>query len=292
MRDVGTPLGLDVLAAARAVIDIANAKMVAALQFISIQRGLDPRDYTLVPSGGAGPMHAVAIAAALGVKTVLVPPTPGLNSALGLLATDVKHDFVRTQFTPTRKCALATLDAVLIEMGDTGRRLLAAERVDPARIEIIEEAELCYVGQSYPLRIRVPGDRRDVFDRIEAEFHRLHRELYGFASPGEATMIVNLRVTAIGKVDRPRLRPLDKGDGDAAQALKGRRRVDFGGAVDCPIYERSKLEAGDRIAGPAIVEQMDTTIVLPPACTADVDASGCLIIGLSTAAIPSPETRA
>ncbi|MBL8701353.1 MAG: hydantoinase/oxoprolinase family protein [Alphaproteobacteria bacterium] len=282
MRDVGRPLGLDLLAAARAVIDIANAKMVAALQFISIQRGLDPREYTLVPSGGAGPMHAVAIAAALGVRSVLVPPTPGLNSALGLLATDVKHDFVRTQFTPTRKCTLERIEAVLGEMGATGRRLLEAERVDPARVEVIEEAELCYVGQSYPLRIRVPADRRDVFDRIEAEFHRLHRELYGFASPSEATMIVNLRVTAIGKVDRPRLRALVRGDGDPGQALKGRRRVDFGGVVDCPLYERARLDAGDRIAGPAIIEQMDTTIVLPPAAVAAVDVSGCLIITLAS----------
>ena len=284
LRDVGAPLGMDAIRAARAVIDIANAKMVSALQFISIQRGLDPRDYTLVPSGGAGPMHAVAIAAALGVRTVLVPPTPGLNSALGLLATDIKHDYVRTQFTPTRRCTREALDAVLSEMGDNGRRLLAAERVDPSRIEIVEEAELCYVGQSYPLRIRVPADRRDVFDRIEAEFHRLHRELYGFASPGEATMIVNLRVTAIGKVDRPVLRRLAAGDGDPVQALKGRRVVDFGTPVDCPIYERGMLHADDVIAGPAIVEQMDTTVVLPPGTSTRVDAGGCLVVSLSPSA--------
>lgn len=282
LRDVGGPLGLDARAAARAVIDIANARMVAALQFISIQRGLDPRDYTLVPSGGAGPMHAVAIAAALGVRHVLIPPTPGLNSALGLLATDVKHDFVRTRFTPTRRCDLADLEATLGEMAANGRRLLAAEHVDPGRVEIVEEAELCYVGQSYPLRIRVPADRRDMFDRLEAAFHALHRELYGFAAPGEATMIVNLRVTALGKVDRPRLQKLPRGDGDPGQALKGRRRVDFAGPVDCPIYERARLEAGDRIAGPAIVEQMDTTTVLPPGCVADVDAGGCLIVALGS----------
>jgi N-methylhydantoinase A len=277
-RDVATPLGLDLKAAARAVIDIANAKMVAALQFISIQRGLDPRDYTLVPSGGAGPMHAVAIAAALGVKTVLVPPTPGLNSALGLLATDVKHDFVRTQFTRTRRCAVETLDSVLGEMATTGRRLLGEERVPVDRMEIIEEAELCYVGQSYPLRIRVPADRSGVFDHLEAEFHALHRSLYGFASPGEATMIVNLRVTALGKVDRPALKQVVRGDGDPAQAMKGRRSVDFGAPIDCPIYERGGLEAGDAVAGPAIIEQMDTTIVVPPGARALVDISGCLVI--------------
>jgi len=161
---------------------------------------------------------------------------------------------VHTQFTPTKRCTLATLEAVLGEMAGTGRRLLAEEHVDPTRVEIIEEAELCYVGQSYPLRIRVPADRRDVFDRIEAEFHRLHRDLYGVASPGEATMIVNLRVTALGKVDRPRLRTFVRGDGDPAQARMGRRLVDLGGDVDCPIYEREWLDAGDIVAGPAIID--------------------------------------
>ncbi len=278
LRDIAKPLGLDLRAAARAVIEIANAKMVAALQFISIQRGLDPREYTLVPSGGAGPMHAVAIAAALGVKTVLVPPTPGLNSALGLLATDVKHDFVRTQFTPTRSCDLAKLDAVLGEMATTGRRLLAEERVDADRVEIIEEAELCYVGQSYPLRVRIPADRSAALDSLEAGFHQAHRELYGFASPDEATMIVNLRVTALGKVDRPVLRQVASGDRDPAQALKGRRRVVFADEIDCPLYERDRLDAGDLVHGPAIIEQMDTTTILPPGATAEVDPSGCLII--------------
>jgi N-methylhydantoinase A len=279
-RDVARPLGLDLEAAARAVIAIADARMVAALRFISLQRGLDPRDYTLVPSGGAGPMHALAIARELGVKRVLVPPAPGLNSALGLLATDIKHEFVRTQFTPTSRCEIATLDQVLGEMATTGRRLLAEENVAPERMTIIEEAELCYVGQNYPLRLVVPADRRDVFATLEAAFHRRHRELYGFASPGEATMIVNLRVTALGRVERPKLQRLAAGHGDPAGALKSRRRVVFDVAHDCPIYARDLLKAGDRIAGPAIIEQMDTTTVISDGARAEIDASGCLIIAI------------
>jgi N-methylhydantoinase A len=277
-RDVATPLGLDLKAAARAVIDIANAKMVAALQFISIQRGLDPRDYTLVPSGGAGPMHAVAIAAALGVKTVLVPPTPGLNSALGLLATDVKHEFVRTQFTRTRRCTLETLDAVLGEMAATGRRLLGEERVPADRMEIIEEAELCYVGQSYPLRIRVPADRAGVFDHLEAAFHDLHRSLYGFASPGEATMIVNLRVTALGKVDRPALKAPGARRRRSGTGAEGPAQRRFRRLGRLPDLRARRLDAGDVVSGPAIIEQMDTTIVVPPRARALVDTSGCLVI--------------
>jgi N-methylhydantoinase A len=281
LRDVAKPLKLDLHAAARAVIDVANARMVAALQFVSIQRGVDPREYVLVPSGGAGPLHAVAIAQALGVKKILVPPTPGLNSALGLLATDIKHDFVRTRFTPSAALDLGTLRSELDEMSDAGRKLLEEERVDMRRVEILREAEMCYLGQSYPLRVRIPEDWSNLVAILETAFHDAHRALYGFASPGEATMVLNLRVTAIGRVDRPRLKNLGVGDGNPDQALKGTRPVVFGQTVDCPIYERSRLDAGDRISGPAIIEQMDSTTVLPAGAVLSADPGGSLIIELS-----------
>ena len=280
LRDVAKPLNLDLHAAARAVIDIANARMVAALQFVSIQRGIDPREYVLVPSGGAGPLHAVAIAQALGVKTILVPPTPGLNSALGLLATDIKHDFVRTRFTPSATLDLDSLRTALDEMSDAGLKLLGEERVAASRVEILREAEMCYVGQSYPLRIPIPEDWTGLVGKLETAFHDAHRALYGFGSPGEATMVLNIRVTAIGRVDRPRLKRLGAGDGDPGQALKGSRPVVFGETLECPIYERSRLDAGDRVDGPAIIEQMDATTVLPPGALLDVDAGGSLIIKL------------
>ncbi|MEO8738233.1 MAG: hydantoinase/oxoprolinase family protein [Casimicrobiaceae bacterium] len=280
-RDVAAPLKLDVHAAARAVIDIANARMVAALQFVSIQRGIDPREYVLVPSGGAGPVHAAAIARALGVKTILIPPTPGLNSALGLLATDIKHDFVRTQFTPSARLDLGQLRAVLDEMADAGRKLLTEERVDAERVVILREAEMCYIGQSYPLRVPIPVDWTNLVATLEAAFHEAHRALYGFASPGEGTMLMNLRVTALGRVDRPRLKHFAAGDGNPSQALKGIRSVKFEAPVECPIFERSRLDAGDRIVGPAIIEQMDSTTVLPADATLVVDPGGSLIIDLT-----------
>jgi N-methylhydantoinase A len=140
---------------------------------------------------------------------------------------------------------------------------------------------MCYVGQNYPLRIPVPADG-DLSAQLDAAFHRKHRELYGFASANEPTTIVNIRLTAIGAVDRPLLKPLSNGDGNAAQALKGTRCVFFDDAVECPIYERSKLDAGDRLSGPAIIEQMDSTTVVPPRCAVYVDASGLLIITVSS----------
>jgi N-methylhydantoinase A len=280
-RDLSRPLGIGVEEAARAAIDIANAKMVAALRYVSIQRGIDPRDYVLVPSGGAGPMHAAAIAEALGLSRVLIPPTPGLNSALGLLATDIKHEMVRSWFRPTRQADPAEFEAALEEIAATGLAHLAEEGVPEAAREIIHECELCYVGQSFALRVRVPSGNADVLGEVDRAFRAAHRQLYGFASETEPTMIINLRVTAFGRVDRPRLTQLPEGDRDPRRALKGRRQVWFDAPRDCPIYDRAALRAGDEIPGPAILEQMDTTTLLPPGSRTRADAGGSLILSLA-----------
>jgi N-methylhydantoinase A len=280
-RDIAGPLGLGIVQAAQAIVDIANAKMIAALEFVSIQQGIDPRDYTLVPSGGAGPMHAVAIAAALGLAHVVVPPTPGLNSAVGLLATDVKHDFVRTIYRRSLNMAPDALWSVLDEMEEAGLRLLAQDGVPEGRRSIRREAELCYVGQSYPLKIPVPYDRAGALAALDAAFRASHQQKYGFASQSEPTLVANLRLSAIGQVDRPRLEAGHPGTG-ASSALKGSRIVHFGQATRTPVYDRARLGTGDVITGPAVVEQMDTTTVLPEGTTAIVDASGSLVINLGS----------
>ena len=275
-RDIAGPLGLGVEAAAQAIVDIANAKMIAALEFISIQRGIDPRDYALVPSGGAGPLHAVAIAAALGLRTVIVPPTPGLNSALGMLATDVKHDFVRTVYRRTERLTDAALWAVLDEMAAGGERMLARNGVAAERRAIQCEADVCYFGQSYALKIAVPAERVGTLAAIDAAFRAAHQQKYGFASATEPTLIANLRVTAVGRVDRPRL----VAGAVAGVALKGRRIVHFGKEVETAVYDRAGLAPGQTISGPAVIEQMDTTTILPEGASALVDASLSLIITL------------
>lgn len=285
-REIAAPLGLTVEQAAQAIIDIANAKMIAALEFISIQQGIDPRDYALVPSGGAGPLHAAAIAASLGLRTVLVPPTPGLNSALGLLATDVKHDFVRTLYRRTAALTPEALWSILDEMAAAGTALLTRNAVPPDRQALRLEAELCYVGQSYALRIPVPDDRAITLPLLDAAFRVAHRQKYGFASNSEPTLIANLRLTAIGRVDRPRLeaRP------EARPSLKGYRTVHFGAPMQAALHDRAALPVGGVVTGPAIIEQMDTSTVLPPGTTARVDASGTLVITLDPGASASAPT--
>ncbi len=277
-RDVAEPLGLGVEEAARAIIDIANAKMISAIEFISIQQGIDPREYALVPSGGAGPLHAVAIAAALGLRTVVIPQMPGLNSALGMLATDIKHDFVRTLYRPIRQLTAASLWSLLDEMADAGTALLKKNHVPADQREIRCEAEVCYVGQSYALRIPVPADRSEgVLGQIDAAFRASHQSKYGFASRTEPTLVTNLRVQALGWVDRPRLGSYNSGQGVAA-AMKDRREVHFDRPIETPVYDRTLLGAGDVVVGPAIIEQMDTSTVLPEGTSATVDPSGSLVV--------------
>ncbi|MBI1773875.1 MAG: hydantoinase/oxoprolinase family protein [Proteobacteria bacterium] len=283
IRDrVAAPAGLGLMQAAQAVIDIANAKMTSALYFVSVEQGIDPRDYVLVPSGGAGPLHAVAIAQALGVVTVLIPPTPGLNSAVGLLASDLKHDLVRTYMKAGNAVEPKELSSIYAEMETSVRSLLKDEGVAPADTVVTREVEMCYVGQSFRLKMPAPSTiDAAALERLTAAFHDRHAEVYGFANLGEQTQLVNLRLNGTGRVGRPTLRRLPKATDGIGRAIKERRKVHFddaGKPVEVNIYDRDKLLAGDKFSGPGIVEQMDTTVVLPPGVSVTVSEIGSLII--------------
>jgi N-methylhydantoinase A len=280
--NVAEPAGLSVIEAAQAVLEIANAKMTSALYFISVEQGIDPRDYVLVPSGGAGPLQAVAIGISLGVPTVLIPPAPGLNSAVGLLASDLKHDVVRTYMKTQAMASPEELSAIYAEMEHGVQKLLGQEGVAPDAIKITCEVEMCYVGQSFRLKMPVPS-RIDgsAMDGLTTAFHQKHAEAYGFAAVGEPTQLVNLRLNGMGLVKKPTLRRLPPTDGDVSGAVKRRRRVHFGHrepAIEVDVYDRAKLRAGDRLSGPAIVEQMDTTVVLPPGVKATVESVGSIVV--------------
>ncbi len=278
------PAGLTEIEAAQAIIDIANAKMTSALYFISVEQGIDPRNYVLVPSGGAGPMQAVAIAKALGVGTVLIPPTPGLNSAVGLLATDLKHELVRTYMMQASETDPVHLASVFEDMERSTRTLLREEGVATNRVRIVREIAVCYVGQSYQLNIEVPETIDSETWAIMTEaFHQRHEAAYGFANRREPVQFVNLRLTAIGQVDRPTVRRLERATDAASRALKRPRDVYFGkvgGMIRSEVYDRALLLAGDTFSGPAIVEQMDCTTVIPPGAAVTVDAYGSLLVNV------------
>src|SRR6185436_16634827 len=265
------PLGLDVTAAANGIVEIANAAMTNALHLISVQRGYDPRDFVLVAFGGAGPVHANAIARDAELPTLLVPRSPGIFSATGLLTTDLKRDAAVTLMRRLDEVDAAELEDAFAALEQDGAAELEAEGVDAAAIEFLRQVDVRYVGQSYELTIPAGDD-------LPGRFHREHDRTYGFAAPAEPVELVSVRLTTIGRIEKPPQRPLEA-EGDAGP--KSTRPVLFAeseGYVDCPIYDRYALPAGARLAGPAVVEEFDSTTVVHPGFAVSVDDAGNLVI--------------
>jgi N-methylhydantoinase A len=247
--------------------------MVNALQLVSVQRGYDPRDFVLVAFGGAGPAHANALARDVDAPTVLVPTAPGIFSATGLLSTDLKRDYTAALLQRADELEASEAEAAFAELEAEGRRELEREGVAAKDVSFLRQVELRYVGQSYELT--VPAD--DVAAAV-AGFHAEHDRAYGFAAEEEPVELVNLRLTAIGRIAKPALPRLEAGDEPEPRA---RRQVYFAesdGYVDCPVYDRYALGAGAILDGPAIVEEFDSTTVVHPGWQATVDDHGNLIL--------------
>jgi N-methylhydantoinase A len=276
------PLGLDVTAAAHAIVEIANTAMVGALRLVTVQRGHDPRELALVAFGGAGPLHAGRLAGEIGCKELVVPLSPGTTSALGLLATDLRHDESATFLARLDALDWSAVAAIFDRLEAAGRETLAREGVPPAAMELIRQADLRYVGQSHELTLPLAHDPAD----LAARFHAEHRRVYGINAPGEPIELVGLRLAAVGRIARPRLRELAADPADKATGLRTRRPVFFaeaGGWLDCPIYDRYRLPAQMTILGPAIVEELDSTTVIHPDQRAVVDRYGNLRIAAAGA---------
>jgi N-methylhydantoinase A len=273
------PLGLDVLEAANGIVEIANAAMVNALHLISVQRGYDPRDFLLVGFGGAGPVHANALARDAEMPAVLIPPSPGIFSATGLLTTDLKRDAARTIMRRLASLPVDEVESVFRELEAQGAHELEAEGVAADAIEFVRQIDMRYVGQSYELTIPAASPfTRESAEPLLERFHAEHDRTYGFAAEEEPVECVSLRLTTVGRIAKPPLRSLEPGE---APEPKERREVYFaesGGFVDCPIYDRYALPAEARIAGPAVVEEFDSTTVLHPGYGIRVDGQGNLII--------------
>ena len=273
------PLGLDVVEAANGIVEIANAAMVNALHLISVQRGYDPREFLLVGFGGAGPVHANALARDAEMPAVLVPPSPGIFSATGLLTTDLKRDAARTVMRRLASLPVDEAESVFRELEAQGAAELEAEGVASGAIEFVRQIDLRYVGQSYELTIPAPSPfTREAAEPLLQRFHAEHDRTYGFAAEEEPVECVSLRLTTVGRIAKPPVRSLPPGE---APAPKEHREVYFseaGGYVNCPIYDRYALPAEARLEGPAIVEEFDSTTVLHPGYAIRVDRQGNLII--------------
>ncbi|RAQ98451.1 hydantoinase/oxoprolinase family protein [Thermogemmatispora tikiterensis] len=276
-------LGTSLEEAALGIVRIANANMEAAIRLISVERGLDPRHFTLVAFGGAGPLHACELAASLSIPRVLIPAAPGVLSALGMLVADVLKDYVRTLMLPIdQEQAQAAIEGALAALEEQGRADLLAEGFAAEQIQIERYLDLRYVGQSYELTIPYGGDCA----RAAQQFHLAHERRFGYSDPNEPVQVVNVRLKARGLVEPPVLERQPLQPEAVVQPLE-RRQVIFAGeagplAHEAAIYERSALVPGVQFVGPAIVTQYDTTTVVPPGWRARVDAVGNLLIELAS----------
>lgn len=276
--DIGDPLGLDADRAASAIVDVAVADMAGAIRLISIEKGHDPRDFALMPFGGAGPLHAVAIARELGLPRVLVPRFPGLTSALGCVMADVRHDFVQTVNQPLRDIDCAGIDAIMEDQRERGRALLQDEKVEVTSIELQHEADLLFKGQSHVLRIPLSGETFSPDAALEA-FKRAFKTRFDLELPEMIPVLVNMRTTIIGRREKTDLAIFRPASGTLEDARTGSRQVYFNGVWhDTQVYARDALPAGGSIVGPAIVEQADSTLVLDPGTVSQVDDIGNIIV--------------
>ncbi len=280
LAGVGSGKGLSAVDAARGVLDVVRSNMARALRVVSVERGWDPRDFTLVAFGGAGPLHACDLARELGVRRVLVPPAPGVLCAIGLLVADLRSDASRTYLRTADSVTGAEVTQWFGEVRAQAERTMAAPRA--AGIEEQRWLDMRYAGQNYELRVPVPGGvlTDDDLAGILRRFHEAHRRRHGYDAPEASVQLVNARVAL--RVP-PKPLPVMRAPKNGRPAPVGRREVFFeepGRFVTTPVFLRDTLPEGFRLEGPAVVEQMDSTLVMPPGVTATVHSSANLIVEL------------
>ena len=267
-------LGMSVPETAAGIVRVVTANMARAIRVISVQRGHDPRAYCLVAFGGAGPLHAGRLARELEIPRILVPRHPGILCAAGLLLTDLRRDFSITRRLRLGAGAMGPLGELVRDLEGQALEWLTHEGVEGERRRTTVSADMRYAGQNYEINVPMPAGAQDGGEALRAAFEVAHERLYGSSAPEEPVEIVTVRVEGRGLVDKPRFTAHAEADERADDARIGERSTYFpesGSFTDCPVYDRDRLAAGNRIEGPAIVEQMDTTTLVLPGQRARVD---------------------
>ena len=279
---IGKPLDLGTDEAADGILRIAATKMSHMVRWVTTERGLDAGDFALIAYGGAGPLHAAMIARELRIGKVIIPFAPGHFSAYGMLFADLRRDLVNTWFKPLDEAAFDDMEALYKKMEKDGADDLARSRAMTANIVIQRGADMRYVGQEHAVTVDLPLDLFKSRDRagIKARFDAVHETRYGYSAPKEKAEIVSLRSATIGLMRKPAIEPLGKATGEPDQAFSGKRPVYFApiGMVKTPTYDRALLKAGDRIEGPALVEEYASTTVVHPKDVLTADDFGNLHI--------------
>lgn len=288
VRSVASPLGLEETAMADGILRIAVTTMSHAVKAVTTERGLDAGAFTMVVYGGAGPLHASAIAREIGIRRVLIPFSPGHFSAYGMLFSDLRYDYVRSCFRRLDDVSFDELEAIYAEMEKEGRAAIADSAVKPSEIKVARAADMRYVGQEHAVTVDLDAALFKAKDRsgIKRQFDEVHAVRYGTSAPKEPGDIVSLRLTVTGLMKKPSPRSVSEGVAKPeADALVRQKPVYFreaNGFVDTPVYERTKLRHGNEIAGPALIEEHASTTVIAPGDRMSVDAFGNLILTIGS----------
>jgi N-methylhydantoinase A len=279
-------LGMGKLEAAEGILTVINSNMANAIRSRTVQKGIDPRGFALVAFGGAGPLHGAEVAAMLEIPEVIVPPYPGITSAMGLLTTDLKYDAVRTQFQVSDRADLGKLNADLAAMERDLAGQFAADRFGADEVSFLRDGDLRYLGQGYELKVPIPPGAIGAadLDQVWQRFHEIHQREYGRCFKDSPIEIVNIRVSGIGRM--PKIAALRAPAGGSLKAARSKIgqctfRVDGAlGPFETTFYQRHRLPVGQNLSGPAVVLQKDSTAVVPPGWIAVLDTVGNLILSI------------
>jgi N-methylhydantoinase A len=281
---IADPLGMDVIAAADGILKIAATAMSYAVKAVSTERGLDAASFAMVAFGGAGPLHASDVAREIGMGRIIVPQAPGHFSAFGMLFSDLRYDYVRTHPMRLADADFANIEPIYAEMEDAGRAAILRTSVNAGERTVQRAADMRYVGQEHAVTVELPLALFETQDRdgIKAEFDRVHEIRYGTSAPAEQAEIVSLRSAVTGAMQKPPLEPIAAGaEAPAETARTGSRRIYFSEAgefVETPAFDRTHLKAGNRIDGPAVIDEHASTTLAAPGDRVSVDAYGNLLI--------------
>ncbi|MBH68899.1 MAG: hypothetical protein CMM58_11145 [Rhodospirillaceae bacterium] len=277
---IANPLGISIEQAAASIIQVVDNAMAEALRIVSVERGHDAREFSLICFGGAGPLHAIALAKELGVQEVVVPPIPGAFSALGLIGSDISRDYGRTFFTILDETKPTDLEAGFINLEEDARDMLLRTGISEKEWALDRSIDLRYIRQAYELNVNVV-DKFDgaALNDLAARFHEKHALTYGHANRAERIQIVTLRLSARARLPGLQLRQKVMND-DGVESIKSTREVWFDKVGNTPttVHERDLLIAQEGVPGPAIIESLDSTIVVPPNWTALMDGNGFILI--------------
>jgi N-methylhydantoinase A/oxoprolinase/acetone carboxylase beta subunit len=278
IKSVADRIGLDWIATAAGIHRIVNARMNDEVRRVSVQRGFDPRQFTLLPLGGAGPVHGCALAQDLNMAKVLIPDTPGVLSAFGLLVANIEHDQMETLARRADQVDRSMLEETFKRLEARGQIKMSADGVAQGDVEIRRQADMRYVGQSYELTIEVDAKTQDPIAAAVALFHARHDTMYGHSNTAAPVEFVNLRTTHVHRPNERENSPAKTSSTEPAKPVAHREAFFGGGFVKAPVYARKQLRVGQEIVGPAIIEQADTTLIIYPEQRAQLRANRSILV--------------